>query len=365
MKNLCFIKLAFILLLFASSCKKGDSPPSGNSGCIVELINVTGNIDVATTWDACHIYHVTNQLLINAPLTIEAGTIIKMDAAASITVYETGGKITAVGTADKQIVFTSWKDDTNGGDNNGDANASSPQAGDWTNISLANHSDNKFSYCKILYAGGSQTPYYAVAVQMGYGENNELTHSTIAHNFGAIDHSSGTINMSASPATTIFNNNTFFDNFRPFAISNIINIDNSNTFHNPNNAAEINACNGIFVVVANTSDIPNITYAETEVPYVFAAESSYTIPLSVTLTLADNVVIKMGNSFTLVLYNESQLINHAGSGVVFTSYKDDSVLGDTNGDGNTSSPAVGDWKGIWDAPNGVYFKWGNIFYASN
>ena len=84
------------------------------------------------------------------------------------------------------------------------------------------------------------------------------------------------------------------------------------------------------------------------------------------LTLADNVVIKFRPQ-SVLLFSEgpSQLINHDGSGVYFTSYKDDSKKGDTNGDGNASSPANGDWGGIYDDGSSVYMTWSNILFDSH
>jgi hypothetical protein len=64
----------------------------------------------------------------------------------------------------------------------------------------------------------------------------------------------------------------------------------------------------------------------------------------------------------------SSIVNYNGSGVFFTSYKDDTYKGDTNADGLASAPAANDWGGIYDntlsIPNPYYFGWGNILYDS-
>lgn len=54
--------------------------------------------------------------------------------------------------------------------------------------------------------------------------------------------------------------------------------------------------------------------------------------------------------------------------VYFTSYLDDAHGGDTNGDGNASSPSFSDWYGIQDittsiSTNNFCYNWSNILYA--
>ncbi|AMR31319.1 hypothetical protein A0256_07715 [Mucilaginibacter sp. PAMC 26640] len=76
----------------------------------VTAVEVSGDISANTTWTADKIYtlkgfvYVTN----GATLTIEAGTIVKGDKASKGTLIITrGAKISAIGTVDKPIVFTS------------------------------------------------------------------------------------------------------------------------------------------------------------------------------------------------------------------------------------------------------------------
>src|SRR5688500_12711107 len=82
------------------------------------LVNtvVSGVIDQNETWTANKIYELDGRVIVadGATLTIEAGTIIKgqnqTGASASALMIARGGKINAVGTAQKPIIFTSVLD---------------------------------------------------------------------------------------------------------------------------------------------------------------------------------------------------------------------------------------------------------------
>ncbi len=237
------------LLFFNSSCKKAIediiTPPPG---CTVTVVEVGNSINVPTTWDKCHVYHCANLVVVNAELTIEEGTIIKFDGSKGMLTMGTG-TITTYGTAAEPVIFTSSKDDSYGGDTNGDGNATTPQKGDWSSIGFASPG-NSLDYCKVLYAG-SGTANYERAVNMGDKENNYITNSVIAHTAGGVNQFFAALDMSWCPQSSVAQGNTFFDNGRPVIIGISTDFDNSNSFHNPDNAAQTNLCNGIFVDIAH------------------------------------------------------------------------------------------------------------------
>lgn len=79
--------------------------PDAVQGQIIEI--VAGDITADTTWSAINTYVLKGHVFVTGgTLTIEAGTLIKGETGSSL-VITTTGKLNAVGTAAKPIVFTS------------------------------------------------------------------------------------------------------------------------------------------------------------------------------------------------------------------------------------------------------------------
>jgi hypothetical protein len=105
-------KNALLLLLLAVFLFSACSKNSPDDEVIIpgNVVAVSGDISASTTWTADKIYYLTGFVYVTngATLTIEPGTIIKGDKSTKGTLVITrGSKISAIGTADKPIVFTS------------------------------------------------------------------------------------------------------------------------------------------------------------------------------------------------------------------------------------------------------------------
>lgn len=117
---------------------------------ILDGISVGASYLPTTTWQADLPYILEKGAVApNSILTLEPGTIVKFSNGGGMEIY---GKIIAQGTSAQQIIFTSLKDDSYGGDTNNDATTTQPARGSWRNIRF-NSSDSILDNVIIKYGG--------------------------------------------------------------------------------------------------------------------------------------------------------------------------------------------------------------------
>lgn len=122
------------------SCEK-DEELNGN------IITVSEDITSPTTWESAYVYVIENGIWINSNLTIEPGTVIKFKSGAWISFGSSENvTLTAIGTEDEPIIFTSY--------------ATNPSAGAWQGLWIESNvlSNSSMSYCEIKYAGQDNYP---------------------------------------------------------------------------------------------------------------------------------------------------------------------------------------------------------------
>ncbi len=358
MKKLVYIIILIVTPLFLIECgdddDEGDNGPAGDN-----VVVITDDIDEVTTWYSDSIYIIKDHdFWINNSLTIQPGTVIKFTPdGQGMSVHETGTVI-ANGNVDNPIIFTSYKDDAHGGDNNGDGNATFPAVRDWGSV-LVESNGSSFIHCLFYYGGNSS---YLSTLEI-YSGRATITNCIFAHNNGGKfgDFYYGALDATQADLSTQIKNNIFYDNNLPLSILSEIDIDNSNTFEDPNDPSVKNVMNGIFIY-----DLDNIdkvtTWSETEVPFVINDNDLWIVSPG-SLKLGHNVIIKFTPDSYLVIGEGASLDQSQGN--VFTSFKDDSYLGDTNGDGNVTSPSDGDWGGIYDDAASAYLSGSNILFDSH
>ena len=106
----------------------------------------------------------TQSVTASSTLTIEPGVVIKFNAInKSGLQFINGDKLSAVGSSANPIIFTSFYDDSYGGDTNGSVGSTSPSYGDWYGVRIDSPGTESiisrvlFRYGGWYYSGGGWT----------------------------------------------------------------------------------------------------------------------------------------------------------------------------------------------------------------
>ncbi|MCI0636436.1 MAG: right-handed parallel beta-helix repeat-containing protein, partial [Actinobacteria bacterium] len=369
------------------------------------VTSVTGTISSNTTW-AAGVIRVTGNVTVAAgvTLTINPGVIVKLE---STRFLQVNGTLLALGTDASPIVFTAWTDDDYGGDSNGNG-ASSGTPGYWNRIYFNNSDASVLEHVLVRYAGsssvngsldisesdlavrdstitaGSRNGIYLINCAPEIEGNTITDHTlagiqaqayfaacapifrnnTVSENDGHGVQALGT----AASVSALFDGNTIADNgghgihydhgaAMPEPVDNVI-TGNAVGLRIPfAGIPRAAAGNTLAPNDADRMEVTGSTLARdltVEAGVYWLVSGVATVSTGVRLTIEPGAIWKMGTGTGLTVNGGCYAVGTAGDRVVFTSYRDDSVAGDTNG-GGASSGAPGDWGRIYFAPSAIGF----------
>ncbi len=397
MKRASFLVSTFLFLLlpaFASA----------------EIIVVNSPIASDTTWTAGNVYVIDSsfQVLVGATLTIEPGTIVKGKTSGMSlpTIY---GRLVAQGTSEAPIYFACFWDDSIGGDTDGYPDTSCQ--GDWQGLYFKPGSTGIFEHIRLTGAGyggygygnyvgiendggevtiknanifdnfryvniwgfGGQKTGIGVANKNGGrlriensvidngswgvydngGALTELLNNTIKNNADPTGINPGYGVYAEGPGSLILKNNTFIANTRTATI------EGAKDFVSEGNTSEDLSIRGLVIfgrirngAVLKSGDLPLVV------------DGAISNNAGDSFSIASGTIIKMKNAGIAIYGGELKILGTKESPVIITSLADDSVGGDTNNDGDATSPNTQLTKGIQiDADSKVKIEHLKIKYA--
>ncbi|MBI4121324.1 MAG: right-handed parallel beta-helix repeat-containing protein [Parcubacteria group bacterium] len=319
-------------------------------------------------------------------LTLNAGVVVKLVSPNTPSIVVNGALI-ANGTADNEVVFTPFEDDTYGGDMNGDATSTTPSIGTWKQLKFTSSgSGSSLNHTRIRYGGqissGASTERGMLLVDgTDVAMDNVITEYSAKHGLALVDSgsqvqnstfqhndaeatSAGVSIVGGSPTIT---DSTFTDNSYGLLVgqSSGATITDNTFTENSLYAVYISGTSGTFsgntgsgngensIVLASFTSATSATTTLAANPLSYRIENEARVISGSALAFGSGTVIKGTSGSQLTVENGGTLFHSASSvsDLIFTSVYDDSVGSDVTS--ATTSPAAGNWARIDVEEGGV------------
>jgi len=324
----------------ADSITLSNNHASGNR---VNGLAIEGTITGTVTWD----WEGSDTLpfVIYNDLTVQADAALSLTPGTALKFYDdyddlwVNGTLVADGTAVDPIIFTSFKDDTVGGDTNDDGSATSPAGANWSGLYFTpSSSGSTLNYAVVRYGGGRN----AAANAHVQTRDIAISNSTFAYG-GIYDH--GIEFGNVLPAT--LSDNTFTDNGYDAIHATLT--DNAHSITLSNNHAGGNRINGLAVQATLSGTVTWDWEGGDTLPFV--VYDDITVQTGAALSLTPGTALKFRDDYDDLWVNGTLLADGTDiAPIIFTSFRDDTVGGDTNDDGSATGPTGADWSGLYFTP---------------
>ena len=318
-----------------------------------------GALTTNATWspqDAnVYVFDCTVTIPNGVTLTIDPGAILKIGSGQGI-IVDGGARLDVAGTAAQPVTFTSIKDDSVGGDTNGDG-PSSGAPGDYDSaIQVVSAGGASVNVTHAVFEFGSAAADFASSCADQLGSTVTITDSSLGGSVQAAGcYGTGSLSLSGDHFTgatggvsvqnvdaVAISDNQFATGNNPISLSGVGDISgvelsgpNTNTFTGSGPALAVEIRGG---VPAGKSWEFSPTSGAILVPQISGGGAITLDPGTIVKLYPGAVGFTVGGGGSLTAAGTT----NPTKPITFTSIKDDSVGGDTNGDG-PSSGAPGDY----------------------